>query len=41
MTWIIIGVIVAIVIIAIVMMYNALVRLNQRAEEAWSDILYS
>lgn len=38
MIWIIIGVIVAVIIIAIIMMYNALVRLNQRAEEAWSDI---
>lgn len=38
MTWIIIGVVVAIIIIAIIMMYNALVRLNQQAEEAWSDI---
>lgn len=38
MTWIIIGVLAAVVILAVIMMYNALVRLNQRAEEAWSDI---
>ena len=37
MVWIIIAVI-AVVIIALVAMYNGLVRLNIRAEEAWSDI---
>lgn len=38
MTWIIIGVIVAVIAIALIVMYNALVRLNQQVEEAWSDI---
>jgi len=37
MTWIIIGVVV-LVVIALASMYNGLVRLNQRAQEAWSDI---
>jgi LemA protein len=37
MVWIIIAV-VAVVVIALVAMYNGLVRLNIRAEEAWSDI---
>ncbi len=37
MLWIIIA-IVAIVVIAFVVMYNGLVRLNIRASEAWSDI---
>ena len=37
MIWIIIAV-VAVLAIALVAMYNALVRLNVRAEEAWSDI---
>lgn len=36
--WIILGVVVVIVVIALVAMYNALVRLNQQSEEAWSDI---
>lgn len=35
--WIIIG-IVAVVAIALIAMYNALVRLNVRVDEAWSDI---
>src|SRR5690348_10266749 len=35
--WIIIGVVVVLVFV-LVGMYNALVRLNQRVEEAWSDI---
>ena len=40
MTWILIGVIAVIVIliIAAVAMYNGLVRLNVRSDEAWSDI---
>jgi len=38
MTWLIIGGIVLLVVLILVGMYNALVRLNQRAEEAWSDI---
>jgi len=37
MLWIIVGVVVLIVII-IAAMYNGLVRLNVRADEAWSDI---
>ncbi len=37
MIWIIIGVIVVLVIAAIAM-YNSLVRLNVRTDEAWSDI---
>src|SRR5579864_8097220 len=37
MVWIIVGVVVVIVII-IAAMYNGLVRLNVRADEAWSDI---
>ena len=37
MLWIIIGVVVLIIII-IGVMYNGLVRLNVRADEAWSDI---
>lgn len=36
-TWIIIA-IVAIVLIAVISMYNNLVRLNVRTDEAWSDI---
>lgn len=38
MIWIIIAVIVVLIIIALVAMYNGLVRLNIRADEAWSDI---
>lgn len=37
MIWIIVGVIVVIVI-ALIGMYNALVKLNVRVDEAWSDI---
>jgi LemA protein len=37
MTWIIIGVVVLVVIV-LAAMYNGLVRLNQQATEAWSDI---
>lgn len=37
MIWVIVGIVVVIVI-ALVVMYNSLVRLNIRAEEAWSDI---
>src|SRR6478752_1568294 len=37
MVWIIVGV-VALIVIALVVMYNGLVRLNVRADEAWSDI---
>jgi LemA protein len=35
--WIIIGII-AVVVIALIVMYNSLVRLNVRVKEAWSDI---
>lgn len=38
MTWIIVGGAVLLVVIVLAAMYNGLVRLNQRAEEAWSDI---
>ena len=37
MLWIILGV-VAVVVVALVVMYNALVRANIRVDEAWSDI---
>lgn len=37
MLWIIIGVI-AVIVIALIAMYNSLVRLNVRVDEAWSDI---
>ncbi|HLZ14953.1 MAG TPA: LemA family protein, partial [Candidatus Saccharimonadales bacterium] len=37
MIWVIVGVIVLLIIIVAVM-YNGLVRLNQQADEAWSDI---
>src|SRR5436190_21530580 len=37
MTWIIIGA-VAVLVLALVAMYNSLIRLNVRANEAWSDI---
>ncbi len=37
MTWIIIAVVVAVVLI-LAFIYNSLVRLNQQASEAWSDI---
>jgi LemA protein len=38
MTWIIIGGVVVLVVIVVAAMYNSLVRLNQQASEAWSDI---
>jgi LemA protein len=38
MTWLIIGGIVVLIVIILAAMYNGLVRLNQRAQEAWSDI---
>jgi LemA protein len=37
MIWIIIGIVVLLVIV-VAAMYNGLVRLNQQADEAWSDI---
>lgn len=36
--WIIIGVLVGVVILAIVLIYNGLVRAKIRVDEAWSDI---
>ncbi len=38
MMWLIIGGVVVLVIIILAAMYNGLVRLNQQAKEAWSDI---
>lgn len=38
MTWIIIAVVVVLLIIILGAIYNSLVRLNVRAQEAWSDI---
>lgn len=38
MTWLIIGAIVVILVIVFAAMYNGLVRLNVRSDEAWSDI---
>ena len=38
MPWIIIGIVVVLLIIVVAVMYNGLVRLNQQADEAWSDI---
>jgi LemA protein len=37
MTWIILGII-AVVVIAVIAIYNSLVRLSVRVDEAWSDI---
>jgi len=37
MVWIIVGIVVVLIII-VAAMYNGLVRLNQQADEAWSDI---
>lgn len=38
MTGIIIGIIVAVLVVIAIVLYNSLVRLNVRADEAWSDI---
>jgi LemA protein len=38
MVWIIIAIVVVVLGIVLASMYNALVRLNQQASEAWSDI---
>lgn len=38
MPWIIIGVVAAVIVIAIIFIYNGLVRANVRVDEAWSDI---
>lgn len=35
---IVIGILIAVIVVAGIAMYNALVRLNVRTEEAWSDI---
>ena len=35
---VILGIVLAVIVVAGVVMYNGLVRLNQRVEEAWSDI---
>jgi LemA protein len=37
-TWLIIGAVVVVLAIVLIVMYNALVRLNQQVMEAWSDI---
>lgn len=38
MTWLIVGGAVVLIVIVLAAMYNGLVRLNQQAKEAWSDI---
>lgn len=38
MPWIIIGVVATVIVIAIIFIYNGLVRANVRVDEAWSDI---
>jgi LemA protein len=38
MVWLIVGIVVVLLIIFVVAAYNGLVRLNQQADEAWSDI---
>ncbi len=38
MTWLIVGGVVVLLVIVLASMYNGLVRLNQQAQEAWSDI---
>ena len=38
MTWLIVGGAIVLVVIVLAAMYNGLVRLNQQAQEAWSDI---
>ena len=38
MTWLIVVGLVVLVVIVLAAMYNSLVRLNQQAQEAWSDI---
>ncbi len=38
MTWLIVGGVIVLVVIVLAAMYNSLVRLNQQAKEAWSDI---
>lgn len=36
--WIIVAIVLGVLALLLITMYNALVRLNQQAEEAWSDI---
>lgn len=38
LVWIIVGIVVAILVIAVIAMYNGLVTLRVRVDEAWSDI---
>jgi LemA protein len=38
MTWLIVIGVVAVIAIALIVIYNSLVRLNQQVQEAWSDI---
>jgi LemA protein len=38
MIWLIVGIVVVLLIIFVIAAYNGLVRLNQQADEAWSDI---
>lgn len=38
MTWLIVGGVIVLIVIVLAAMYNGLVRLNQQAKEAWSDI---
>jgi len=38
MTWLIVGGVIVLIVIVLASMYNGLVRLNQQAKEAWSDI---
>lgn len=38
MEWIIAGAVILLIIVVLAVMYNGLVRLNQQAQEAWSDI---
>src|SRR6476646_4011857 len=38
MIWIVVGIVVALLVIFVIAAYNGLVRLNQQADEAWSDI---
>ena len=37
-TFIVLGIVIVLLVIIIVSMYNSLVKLNERVEEAWSDI---
>ena len=37
-TFIVLGIVIVLLVVIIVSMYNSLVKLNERVEEAWSDI---